>query len=244
MAHVQPEQVDSILALLVQAPQQSANIPRQPFACFNVLFQERIVPLHQRLKGVFRQRGFHVPHRGVDGIHLGIHAIEHGLDAPRVFFEAQQQQLHVAQIGRSAGNQAAAVGARLGRLPKDQRNGRNDADDLPGRGLPQRAWRCAQPAQQSHIPGTARHARALGAHFQHHGQQHHGCKNITEPSEIGRLRRQEVQHRSHGDGHGDHRVEGNDVLANEIVDTHMGAREKEQRKRRAGGNDRRDVGSV
>jgi hypothetical protein len=34
------------------------------------------------------------------------------------------------------------------------------------------------------------------------------------------------------------------VLANEIVDTHMGAREKEQRKRRAGGNDRRDVGSA
>ena len=95
-----------------------------------------MVPLHQRLQGSFRQRGFHVPIEGVDGIHLGIHATSLSTaDAPRVF-ETNNNCLDATLAIRPPLSRFYAVGHS-----QDKRNGRNDADDLPDGGLQQTAVR-------------------------------------------------------------------------------------------------------
>ena len=72
----------------------------------------------------------------MNGIDLGVHNVQRGLDALAVLLQPQKQHLDIAQVGRRPCDKAAAVSARFGGLTQHQRDEDDDPEHLPRGGLP------------------------------------------------------------------------------------------------------------
>ena len=62
------------------------------------------------------QSGLQPTHRRMNGIDLGVHNVQRGLDALAVLLQPQKQHLDIAQVGRRPCDKAAVVSPRFGGL--------------------------------------------------------------------------------------------------------------------------------